>query len=106
MYDRERRQVRRAEAGVAGTVSETILETVVERTGTEPTALPPLYDSVDPDSIDSLFASTAYAGRAGRAGYIEFPYAGHLVMVTFDDGPIVAVADLEAASDHDRSGST
>ena len=56
------------------TVSEQVVEKVARVTGTDALELPPLYDSVDPDALDSL---------ATGPGDVEiaFVYAGQEVCV-------------------------
>ena len=73
-------------------VYERIVNGVATLEGTDPMALPPLFDAVDPDALTAIFASTASGIR--RSGSIEFPYAGHQVQVTFDDaGDAVVTID-------------
>ena len=56
------------------TASEAVVATVAERAGTDPVALPPLYDTIDPDALDAIF-------RDGRPGRVSFGYAGYEVTV-------------------------
>ena len=50
--------------------SETVVSSVAAHKGVEPVALPPLYDALDPDALDALFAT------ARGDGQVTFEYAG------------------------------
>lgn len=39
-----------------GPISQQVVEAIADATGVDPLELPPLYDSVDPDALDSLFS--------------------------------------------------
>lgn len=57
-------------------LSRAVLEAVGERESVElPSLETPLYDSIDPDALDSLF-------RSGVDGKISFSYLGYDVTVT------------------------
>lgn len=56
------------------TASEAVVATVADRSGTDPVALPPLYDAIDPDALDKIF-------RGDLPGRVSFPYAGYEVTV-------------------------
>jgi uncharacterized protein with NRDE domain len=61
-------------------LSELVLECIADATGREPASLAPLYESVDPDALDTIFAPTCTSGsRAG--GVIELEHEGCHVMV-------------------------
>lgn len=64
--------------------STAVIESVSERTATDPVDLPPLYESIDPDALNALFETTA-SGTV-RRGRIEFTYAGCSVVVSSSDG--------------------
>ena len=56
--------------------SDAVVEAVATRANTDPTSLPPLYDAVEPDSLDSL------AARGDENDLvISFRYAGFDVRV-------------------------
>jgi len=55
-----------------------VVEAVSASTGRPVTDLPPLYDAVDPDALDALFAGRSVDGR------VRFRYAGHVVEVRSD----------------------
>lgn len=57
--------------------SETIVEAVADATDTDPTQLPPLYDTVNTDALDMLFSE-----RDG--GTLTFEYADCTVVVHGD----------------------
>lgn len=76
-----------------------MLDAVARATGVDPAALPPLYDVVDPDALDALFAPTV-GDADGRSGiHVRFTYVG-LDVVVRGDGEV----DVHRPpSDGDRS---
>ena len=64
--------------------SAKVIQAVAARTGTNPKSLPPLYETIDPDSLDSLLDSAE-----GGDVEVEFEYAGCHVVV--DDTEQVSV---------------
>ncbi|WP_226006963.1 HalOD1 output domain-containing protein [Natrinema salinisoli] len=72
-------------------VHERIVTGVAALEGVDPTALPPLFDAVDPDALTAIFATTVSGGE--RTGRISFRYVGHKVTVEFDgsDVPLVTI---------------
>lgn len=63
----------------AGTTTSTaVLEAVSSASDTPAVDLPPLYDAVDPDALNSLFSAP------GTSGEISFRYAGYTVTVSAD----------------------
>lgn len=58
-------------------VSRAVVSVVADRSGVDPTELPPLHGAVDPEALDSLFAGDV----GGRA---EFRYNGFDVVVHGD----------------------
>ncbi|WP_090621929.1 HalOD1 output domain-containing protein [Natrinema salaciae] len=81
--------------GVSESVSVTVVNAVATHRELDPTELPPLYEWVDPDALDALFAPTRTGGP--RRGRLEFTYDGHAVVVdcgdevsiTVDGSPVV-----------------
>lgn len=72
-------------------VHERIVTGVATLEGVDPTALPPLFDAVDPDALTAIFATTVSGGQ--RTGQISFRYASHQVTVEFDRSgePVVTI---------------
>ncbi|WP_254766374.1 HalOD1 output domain-containing protein [Salinilacihabitans rarus] len=68
-------------------LSATVVSTVAELSGTEPTDLELLYDRVDPDALDEIFAATNSDSRRAD-GHLWFPLAGYGVTV-YGDGFVV-----------------
>lgn len=68
--------------------SERVIEAVAAYSNTKPLELPPLYNTIDPDALNSLFQSKWTTGR------IEFLYYDHKVTIT-NGGEI----DLTAVND-------
>ena len=69
------------------TATVAVIDTVAAVTGTRPTDLPPLYEAVDPDALDSLFES--FERRSSETLRVEFSYHGVTVVVR--DGLEVSV---------------
>lgn len=74
-------QVQTSTAGKS--VSQAVIEAVARAEGVEPTELtPPLYEIVDPDTLDALFASPSTGGL--RDGRLTFTYNRSEVTVSGD----------------------
>ncbi|NUC73389.1 hypothetical protein HTZ84_13880 [Haloterrigena sp. SYSU A558-1] len=65
------------------TPSLAIVERVAALDGTDPLSLPPLYDAVDPEALDSLFQSSSTDGPR-TTGSVQFTYYGYDVRVDAD----------------------
>lgn len=74
------------------TASEAVVATVADRAGTEPIALPPLYDSIDPDALDAIF-------RDDHPGRVTFSYAGYEVTVCGRDQVTVICEESDRSSE-------
>jgi hypothetical protein len=61
--------------GVA--ISKRVVQTVAKTTNTDALELPPLYDAIDPDALDTLVGAMS-------DGTVSFIYAGHEVTVASD----------------------
>lgn len=59
--------------------SETVVSSVAAYKGVDQVALPPLYEALDPDALDALFATPD-----GTAGRVTFDYAGCTVECASD----------------------
>lgn len=80
--------VDRSNAKQSHSISYQIITAIAEREGIEPTELEPpeyqaLYDVLNPEALDSLFAPRA-DGSPRSQGRIEFSYCGYDVTVTSD----------------------
>ena len=65
--------------------SEALITAVATLSGTEPTSLPPLYDVVDPEALDSLYEHVRARNENNSSGHqITFCYEGYEVRVGFD----------------------
>lgn len=62
-------------------VTETVLRTVAEHEGCSQLDLPLLYESIDPDALNALFAGSGEPAAAGSV-VVEFEYADYVVRVT------------------------
>lgn len=56
-------------------VSEQVVQTVANQANTDSLELPPLFDTLDPDSLDKLV-------RGMDKGEVSFDYAGYNITVT------------------------
>lgn len=63
-------------------LSERIVQRIADVEGVPPTALTPLYEVVDPDSLDRLFSPTISGDR--DQGKVVFSYNGHVVSIGGD----------------------
>lgn len=72
-------------------ISTTVVRRVANEAGVEPTALPPLYEWIDPDALDALFASRP--GGKDRSGRIEFPYLDYEIAVDCEDETTITVTE-------------
>lgn len=66
--------------------STTVIMTVADAMGVEPDALPPLYDTVEPDALDDIFLS---AKRAARDVLVAFSFNG--CEVTVESNGVITV---------------
>ena len=66
--------------------STAVVEAVADVTNERPEAMPPLYDAVDTDALDSIFRRTT-------DGMVAFRYVGFLVSVHADGSVQVLEAD-------------
>ena len=74
-------------------LSMTVVERVAKAEDTDPVALEPLYDAIDPDLLDSLPDADGFAS-------LEFVYQGYTVAVTAaDDGTTVSVVGPGTSAD-------
>ena len=67
-----------------------VIDAVANAAGREATELPPLYETVDPDAIDSLFDHRHQRSVPGECRF-AFAYAGYDVVIS--DGPCVRVRE-------------
>ena len=83
------------------TVSETVVSTVAEFIGSEPTSIDPLYDTVDPDALDALFDGDRTVSDCAPSR-VAFTYCGCDVVVTADGTAQVSRAGA-APREHERT---
>lgn len=65
-----------------GTVSVEVVERVADIEDVDPIELPRLYEVINPDALDQVFATTPTAGREG--GQVTFSYHGYEITVSSD----------------------
>ena len=63
--------------------SQRVVEAVSDARDVDVLDLPPLYDTVDPDALDGLFADRR-GGAGARSGTLAFEYADSTVVVDAD----------------------
>lgn len=78
----------RSDANDATSLSFKVITAVAEREGIDPVELEPpeheaLYDVVNPEALDSLFAPRQN-GRDRSTGRVEFPFCGYDIVITSD----------------------
>lgn len=61
------------ESGMSGSPSERLVLEIADRAGVEPTALPPLYETVDPEALNTVLRKESCR--------VSFEYAAHEVTV-------------------------
>lgn len=64
-------------------VSETVVYAVAERTGSDPRALEPLHNAVDPDALNRLFDQDPF-GVDQSPARVTFTYCGCEVVISAD----------------------
>ncbi|WP_276281813.1 HalOD1 output domain-containing protein [Halorussus caseinilyticus] len=70
--------------------SEAVVRTVAEARDCEPTDLPPLNGTIDPDALDDLFDDTMSGGRR-EGGHAVFDYCDCTVALLGPDDVVVEV---------------
>lgn len=60
-------------------VSRTIVDAIATCEGTQPSELPPLHRSINPDALNYLFETTGDDAPTGAT--LSFSYAGYVVLV-------------------------
>lgn len=66
-----------------------IARAVAAESGTAVTDLPPLYERINPEALESLFAPSAAGVR--RRGRVEFTYCGYRITVSIDETATIAL---------------
>ncbi|TYL36591.1 hypothetical protein CV102_21295 [Natronococcus pandeyae] len=93
--------VDRSDTATTNSLSYEVITAVAEREGVEPTEIEPpeydaLYEVVNPEALDSLFAPREN-GAHRATGYVEFDYCGYHIVVTSDGG--IEITDREQQHD-------
>ncbi|NKE37387.1 hypothetical protein GWG54_16520 [Natronococcus sp. JC468] len=73
----------------AADIHERIVVGVASLEDADPLSLPPLFDAVDPDALEAIFADPRRG--ASRVRTIEFPYAGYTIRIECADEPVVRI---------------
>ncbi|OVE86169.1 HalOD1 output domain-containing protein [Natronolimnobius baerhuensis] len=77
-----------SEANASQSVSYAVITAIAEREGVDPTAIEPpeyeaLYDAINPEALDALFAPRT-DGQVRTTGRVEFTYCDYHVIVSSD----------------------
>ncbi|ODR80855.1 hypothetical protein BG842_02515 [Haladaptatus sp. W1] len=67
---------------------------IAARDGPDPSECPPLYEAIDPDALDTLFAPLHRESE--RNGKVMFEYCGYLVTVHADRTVELELIDAES----------
>lgn len=78
----------------AGPVSQRVVAKVAAATDTDPLELDPLYRSIDPDALDSLFSGDTAVPRETE-GFVQFSTSGCEVVVRAD-GAVEVTPEAES----------
>ncbi|PCR89795.1 HalOD1 output domain-containing protein [Natrinema ejinorense] len=78
----------RSESADGQSISFNVIAAIAEQEGVDPVDLEPpeydaLYESINPEALDSLFETRAN-GHQRPTGRVEFPFCGYDVVVTSD----------------------
>jgi len=76
-------------------ISTQIIEAIAETAGVDPLELPPLYEAIDPEALDTLIAGSE-ANQSASPDIIEFAYADYTVTVYGDQ--TIEVTDTVSSS--------
>ncbi|UPV74795.1 hypothetical protein M0R89_01690 [Halorussus limi] len=77
-------------------ISEKIITKISERNGTDPTDLhPPLYEVVDLEALDDLFAPGRGSNLRNCDGHVEFAYGPWRIRVESDGSVAVSPGEDE-----------
>lgn len=81
----------------------TLVEEIADREDVEPIELQPLYDEIDPEALNAIFAPTDRAPRS--TGQVEFMYYGYKIVV--QNGHQLYIENRKAIkNDRDKSAIT
>jgi hypothetical protein len=76
-------------------ISRQVIDAVADAKGVDPLDLPPLYDRVDPDALDSFFPAD---GASAPVASLRFEVAGCEVLVRRRDDVVVVQAESDPDS--------
>ncbi|ELZ14904.1 hypothetical protein C477_19217 [Haloterrigena salina JCM 13891] len=88
--------------GFDGDISIAVVTAVAAERDVEPTELPPLYESIDPDALDALFEPTRTSGP--RRGRLEFTYDGHAIVVECGSDLEITIDGIPATAEPISAG--
>ena len=83
----------RIDHGQSERMVSAVVSGVAACTGREVTDLPPLYDVVDPEALEQVFASPPGFRRRSNDKRIVFTYAGCEIVIGGDDGLTVRLLE-------------
>ncbi len=77
--------------GHCDSVTDAIVTTVADAEGVDVLELPPLWDVVNPDALETAFSPSKCDRSVNRAGQIAFSYCGYRVLVEYGDSVTVSL---------------
>ena len=72
-------------------ITDAIVTAVADAEGVDPLELPPLWDVIDTEALEALFAPTRDGGRSRRSGRVEFSYYGYEITVEYGESSTVSI---------------
>lgn len=83
-------------------ISTRVVLAVADKTGGDPTDLPPLYEAINPDSLDALFEPSREGdGPDRRSCEVRFSYAGREVRVRNGEVTVGQPSSQSTSAMHD-----
>ena len=82
----------------ADSVTQDVVAAVADATGRDPELLPPLYDVVDPDALETLANRPPHVDHRSAGVEVTFDFADCVVTVSSTDGVAVSADPADAAA--------
>ncbi|MFA9425803.1 HalOD1 output domain-containing protein [Natronorubrum sp. A-ect3] len=77
--------------GNRDSVTDAIVTAVADAKGVDVLELPPLWEVVNPDALETAFSPSKRDRTVNRAGQIAFSYCGYRVLVEYGDSVTVSL---------------
>ncbi|SIR90885.1 HalOD1 output domain-containing protein [Natronorubrum thiooxidans] len=72
-------------------VTETIVAMVADAEDIDVLEVPPLWDVINPDALEAVFAPSKRDSARSRVGHVTFSYCGYEVLVEYGDSITVSL---------------